>query len=77
MLFLTVGKIILGSIYDRFASSISVPLMGAVYDITGSYRLAWYGLFLCSIAIAFSLIGSEIMHRKGCRDSVPTHGRVL
>ena len=44
--------------------SISVPLMGAVYDITGSYRLAWYGLFLCSIAIAFSLIGSESCTEK-------------
>ena len=45
-------------------SSISVPLMGAVYDVRGSYRWAWIGLFICSVIIAVCIIGAEIIKPK-------------
>lgn len=45
-------------------SSASVPLMGAVYDYWGSYRLAWFVLLILSMIITISLVGAEISYRK-------------
>lgn len=47
-----------------FAPSISVPAMGAVYDTTGSYRPAWWGLFILSVLITVCLVGAEWLNRR-------------
>ena len=47
-----------------FAASISVPGMGVIYDITGSYRPAWIVFLITSAIIAVSLVGAELLHRK-------------
>ena len=49
---------------SNIAPSISTPVMGAVYDYTGSYRPGYVGYFFCSVIIAFCLIGVEIVARN-------------
>jgi MFS family permease len=44
--------------------SVSVPLMGAVYDHAGSYRPAWIALLALSVIISVCLVASEIIYRK-------------
>ncbi len=52
------------SMMASLASSISVPGMGAIYDMTGSYRLAWLIFLFTSVIIAVSLVGAELIHKK-------------
>ena len=49
---------------SNIAPSISTPLMGAVYDYTGSYRPAYIGYFIGSVIIASCLVGVEIVARN-------------
>lgn len=49
---------------SNLAPSISVPAMGAVYDLTGNYRPAWIVFFFCSIIIVACLIAVEIIHKQ-------------
>jgi MFS family permease len=44
--------------------SLSVPVMGAVYDYLGSYRPAWIALLAFSMIIAVCLTAAEITYRK-------------
>ncbi len=46
------------------ALSLSVPVMGAVYDKTGSYRPVWLGFLFCSAVIAACLIAAEMRDRS-------------
>lgn len=52
------------SMMASLASSISVPGMGAIYDMTGSYRLAWLIFLFTSVIIAVSLVGAELIHKR-------------
>lgn len=51
------------SMIGAFASSISVPSMGLIYDVRGSYRLAWWIFLFASIVIVICLIAVETVHR--------------
>ncbi|NLY51583.1 MAG: MFS transporter [Firmicutes bacterium] len=51
-------------------ASISVPLMGAAYDYSGSYRPAWIALFVLSVIISVCLAASEVIYRREVRDSL-------
>lgn len=51
------------SMISSLAASASVPAMGAIYDVTGSYRLAWQLLLILSAGISACLIGAELAHR--------------
>ena len=44
--------------------SISVPVMGAVYDCTGSYQPAWLALLAFSVVVAICLVAAEKSYRK-------------
>jgi MFS family permease len=44
--------------------SLSVPLMGAVCDYTGSYRPAWVALLIFSFVITVCLIAVEMVHKR-------------
>ncbi len=50
-------------------SSVSVPTMGAVYDATGHYDLAWYVLLGLSCVIALCLVGAELNYRRRVKQS--------
>lgn len=52
------------SMVSALAPSVSVPAMGTVYDVTGSYRPAWFFFLACSVIIAVCLIGVELSYRK-------------
>ncbi|MBQ4086577.1 MAG: MFS transporter [Clostridia bacterium] len=52
------------STVTSLGSSFSVPLMGAVYDNTGSYGPAWYALLGLSCVIAFGLVACELSYRR-------------
>ena len=43
--------------------SLSVPLMGAVYDQAGSYRPAWVAFWVFSVIISMCMISAELAHR--------------
>ena len=47
-----------------FGTSASVPMMGAIYDITGSYKWAWTLLFIFAVIITICLIGANITNRR-------------
>ena len=47
-----------------FGTSASVPMMGAIYDITGSYKWAWTLLFIFAVIITICLIGANITSRR-------------
>jgi MFS family permease len=47
-----------------FGTSISVPLMGAVYDYSGNYQPAWITLLVFSLIIAVCLIAAEFSYRR-------------
>lgn len=49
---------------STFAPSISVPLMGTVYDLTGSYRPAWIVFVGGSIVVAVMMIGAELIYKR-------------
>lgn len=49
-------------------SSITTPLMGAVYDHYGSYEIAWLALIGIGVCAVVGLIGAELCSRKStCR----------
>ncbi|NLJ86145.1 MAG: MFS transporter [Firmicutes bacterium] len=52
--------------------SVSVPLMGAVYDYSGSYRPAWIALLALSVIISVCLAASEIIYRGEVKNDVTT-----
>lgn len=52
--------------------SVSVPLMGAVYDYSGSYRPAWIALLALSVIISLCLAASEIIYRGEVKNDVTT-----
>jgi len=52
------------STVTSLGSSFAVPLMGAVYDNTGSYDPAWYVLLVLSCVIAVFLVASELSYRR-------------
>ena len=52
------------STVTSLGSSVAVPLMGAVYDKTQSYNIAWYGLLILGILITLCLTGAELLHRR-------------
>ena len=47
-----------------FGTSASVPMMGAIYDITGSYKWAWTLLFIFAVIITICLIGANVTSRR-------------
>lgn len=47
-----------------FAQSVSVPVMGTVYDFTGSYRPAFIAFLFFSGIVTVCLIGAETVHRR-------------
>ena len=49
------------------AQAISIPALGLVYDLTGSYRPAWFVFFIFSVIITGCLIITEILGRKGAK----------
>jgi MFS family permease len=49
---------------SAFAPSISIPAMGAVYDLTGSYSSAWIAFFFFSVIIAGCLTAVEIIQKR-------------
>lgn len=49
---------------STFGPSISVPVMGAVFDYTGSYRPAWIALFIFSFIVSICLLAAELSYRK-------------
>ncbi|MGI6238524.1 MAG: MFS transporter [Christensenellales bacterium] len=51
------------SMVSALAASASMPAMGAVYDVTGSYRPAWIAFVGVGIAVTACLIGAERMGR--------------
>lgn len=52
------------STVTALASAIAIPLMGAVYDTTGSYTLGWYSLLAFGIVVAICLVGAEISYLR-------------
>lgn len=52
------------SMVSAFGGSISVPAMGAIFDHTGSYNLAWVIFQALSVVIAICLIGVEVLGKK-------------
>lgn len=63
-------------IYTMFASlaaSISVPGMGIIFDVTGSYRPAWTILIFTSILITVCLLAAEsvLIHNRLGKKSQP------
>ena len=49
---------------STLAQSVSVPAMGTVHDLTGSYGPAWIILLFTSVIITVCLIGVEIINRN-------------
>jgi len=57
--------------------AISVPAMGAVHDITGSYRPAWIVFMAFSLVISLCLVTVEAVHKRRIKngsDSSKFHG---
>jgi len=52
------------SMISTFAASASVPFMGVIFDMTGSYRPAWILFLILSVFISAFLFITEILHRK-------------
>ena len=52
------------SMITTFGTSASVPLMGIIYDISGSYKWAWIMLFTFAVIITICLIGANVTSRK-------------
>jgi len=46
------------------SAAISVPLMGLVYDYTGSYNFAWYAIFGISVAVTFCMLLAELFYKR-------------
>lgn len=55
---------------NAVGASIYVPLMGAAYDYSGSYRPAWIALLVLSVIISVCLGASEIIYRREARGSL-------
>ncbi len=59
------------SMVSAFAPSISVPVMGAIFDTTGSYRLGWVGFIFISILFAAAMMGVEWLHQREIKGESP------
>ncbi len=44
---------------------VSVPVMGLMFDLTGSYRLAWIGLLVLGCCACCGFLGAELLGAKG------------
>lgn len=45
-------------------SAVSIPLMGAIYDGTGSYTPAWFMLLAAGAIITICLVGGDLLNRR-------------
>jgi len=55
------------SMISTLGASVGAPIMGAIYDQTGSYHPAWIMLIIVSMIITVTLIGANIASRKNNR----------
>jgi len=49
---------------SNLAPALSIPAMGAVYDLTGTYNPAWIVFLFCSVIIAGCLIAVEFLAKR-------------
>lgn len=52
------------SMVSTFGQSFGAPIMGAIFDTSGSYYGAWIMLFVFAIVITVTLVGANISSRK-------------
>lgn len=57
------------SMVATLAAALAVPLMGLVFDVSGSYRPAFWAMLACAALIAVGMIGSELIYRRRAADN--------
>jgi len=63
------------SMVTTFGISVSVPMMGAVYDNAGSYKIAWVILEVFAVVAMICLIGAYVMQKHVPPKAVSTQDR--
>ncbi|MCL2058877.1 MAG: MFS transporter [Oscillospiraceae bacterium] len=46
------------------SAAVSVPLMGAIFDNMGTYRLAWLAFMIFAVIISICMVSAEFLHRR-------------
>ena len=52
------------SMFTYIGVTISSPMLGSIYDVTGSYTAAWYLIAVIGIAVCGCLVGAYITSKK-------------
>lgn len=47
-----------------FSASVASPLMGAVYDATGTYLIAWIAMAVCGGIVTVCMIAADILNKR-------------